>query len=159
MLAKLLLLLIVVPLVELVVLLWIADRTTWQFTLALVVLTGVIGALLARWQGWHTFQRIQRQMQSGQLPADALLDALMILVAGLLLMTPGVLTDLLGFSLLTPICRYFYKRWIIARLKVRFRVRTTDGGADDKASSDDRVIDSYVVRRDDHDESQSGSVE
>ncbi len=159
MLAKLFLLLIFVPLVELVVLLRIADRTTWQFTLALVVLTGVIGALLARWQGWVTVQRIQRQMQSGQLPADALLDALMILVAGLLLMTPGVLTDLLGFSLLTPICRYFYKRWIIARLKVRFRVRTTDGGTGDKDSSDDRVIDSYVVRRDDHDESQSEPVE
>ncbi len=99
---RLLLILTIVPLTELMLLLRLADAFSWQSTLALVVLTGVLGAWLARRQGIRTFARIQSELERGTLPADALIDAALILVAGLVLVTPGILTDLFGFALLIP---------------------------------------------------------
>jgi len=84
-LARLLLLFTVVPLVELALLLWIGSLTGLRFTLLLVLLTGIIGAGLARHQGLRCWLRVQQQLSAGQLPADPLVDGLMILVAGALL--------------------------------------------------------------------------
>jgi UPF0716 protein FxsA len=109
---RLLLILTIVPLTELVLLLRLAEEFSWQSTLALVVLTGVLGAWLARRQGIRTFARIQNELERGTLPADALIDAALILVAGLVLVTPGILTDLLGFALLVPPIR----RWLMRRV-------------------------------------------
>ena len=78
----LLLLFIVVPLVELTLLLKLADSTTWEFTLGLVILPGIFGTILARSQGWRTWRQIQKQLSAGQLPGDSIVDALLILVAG-----------------------------------------------------------------------------
>jgi UPF0716 protein FxsA len=127
MLLRLLLLFTVVPLVELVLLLVIADHTSWQFTLGLVLVTGIVGAALARWQGTNCVRRIHAQMNRGELPGDALLDALMILIAGALLITPGVMTDVVGFSLLTPPLRAGMKRWLRDRFVARMRLRTGFG--------------------------------
>ena len=142
MIGKLILLFIIVPLVELALLLALREATTSQFTLLLVIVTGILGAWLARWQGLGVLTRIQQQLARGQLPTDALLDGLMIFVAGALLLTPGILTDALGISLLVPVCRRFYKSWLAKRFRHHFTVHTvrppdTAGG--------DRIIDSYVV--------------
>ena len=67
-------------------------------------------------------QRIQKELSQGQLPGDSLVDALMILVAGAVLITPGVITDILGFSLLVPPIRVVLKRLVIARFKHRIVV-------------------------------------
>ena len=125
MLLRLILLLTVVPLVELWLLLWISQQTSLAFTVGLVIATGVLGAALARWQGLRTVLRIQQQMAAGQLPADALLDGLMILLAAAVLVTPGVLTDAFGFLLLVPPCRQWIKRALRRRLKANLAV---DGG-------------------------------
>ena len=109
MLLKLLSLFILVPLVELALLLYLADASSWQFTLLLVIATGVIGTLLAREQGWRTWTRIRDELAAGRMPADSLLDGVLIFIAGALLLTPGVLTDLLGISLLVPWCRACYE--------------------------------------------------
>jgi len=122
MLLRLLLLFTLVPLVELVLLLVVADHTSWQFTLGLVLLTGIVGATLARWQGTRCVQRIRGEMSAGQLPGDSLLDGLMILVAGALLVTPGVLTDLVGFSLLIPLPRRWLKGWLRRGFAARLHV-------------------------------------
>jgi UPF0716 protein FxsA len=119
MLFRLLLLFTLLPLVELAILLWIADRTSLWFTIGLVLLTGIIGAALAKLEGWRTVRRIQTDLSAGRMPADALVDALLILVAGALLVTPGVLTDLFGFSLLLPP----FRKWMKGRLKRRFADR------------------------------------
>ena len=104
MLLRLILLFTLVPLLELYLLLAIAVRTSPQFTFALVIATGVLGAVLARRQGFRWRQKMATQLQQGEVPTDGLLDGLMIFIAGALLLTPGVLTDLLGFALLiTPL--------------------------------------------------------
>ena len=111
MLARLLFLFIVVPLVELTLLLTIAKYTSVTFTLGMVLVTGVVGSILARSQGWAAYRRIHQEVAGGTLPKESLLDALMILVAGMLLVTPGVITDLFGLSLLIPPCRRLYRQW------------------------------------------------
>ena len=106
----LLLLFISIPLLELYLLLRLADATSPLFTFGLVVATGILGASLARWQGVRTLLRIQQEVAAGRMPGEPLIDALMIFMAGALLLTPGLLTDLFGFSLLVPWCRRGYQR-------------------------------------------------
>jgi UPF0716 protein FxsA len=142
---KLLLLFIVVPLVELALLMRLSSSIGWQYTLGLVIVTGIFGSLLARTQGWRTWQRIQRELTQGQMPGESLLDAAMIFVAGALLLTPGILTDLFGFSLLVPYCRRFYGGRIIAYFKSRFTVQQTRPGQWTATSGRSQVIDSYVI--------------
>ena len=121
---RLLLLLTIVPLVELVILLRLAEWLRWDGTIALVLLTGVLGAWLARHEGLKALDRIQTDLAAGVTPAAAVVDGVLILVAGLVLVTPGVLTDLCGFALLVPPIR----RWIGRRLAAAFkrRVRRAD---------------------------------
>ena len=71
-LGRLILLFVFLPLAELVLLLVLADRLSWQFTLGLVVLTGILGASLARWQGWRTYLRIQDELAAAQIPTEPL---------------------------------------------------------------------------------------
>ena len=155
MLFRLLLLFIAVPFVELALLLYLADVTSWQFTLALVIVTGIVGTLLARSQGWHTYQRIQSELAAGRLPAHSMLDAVMIFVAGALLLTPGVLTDLLGVSLLLPPCRAFYRRRLLQWIKARFRVEAYGDWPSPSGGSE--VIDSYVIEDSSEDRSSGES--
>lgn len=124
MLARLLLLFIAVPLIELWLLLLLAERISWQWTFALVLLTGVAGAWLARQQGFRAVQQAMRDLNEGRLPTDALQDGILILLAGALLITPGLLTDVVGFSLLVPPCRRALRRWLAARLRTRMHVET-----------------------------------
>ena len=125
MLLRLLLLFTVVPLIELVLLLRLAERISWEATLGLILLTGFVGAALARYEGVRCITRIQQKLAAGQLPGDPLLDGLMILVAGALLVTPGVLTDLVGFSLLVPGLRRIMKRFLKKRFQARITVATS----------------------------------
>ena len=109
------LLFLVVPAVELVLLIEVGKAIGTLATLGLIVATGVIGASLARHQGLSALSRMRGEMGSGRIPADALVDGMLILVAAALLITPGVLTDAVGFLLLIPLTRSFVKRVIRAR--------------------------------------------
>ncbi len=71
-------------------------------TVGLVVLTGFAGAALARLEGLRTLWKLRTELARGRLPGEAVMDGLAILVGGALLLTPGILTDLLGFSFLLP---------------------------------------------------------
>lgn len=122
---RLLLLFTSVPLVELALLLWIGGRIGVLPTVALILATGVAGASLARLQGLATWRRFQRALAEGRLPGAELLEGLLILVAGALLLTPGVLTDAVGFLLLVPPAR----RRIVRLAQVRLRGRVTVGAA------------------------------
>jgi UPF0716 protein FxsA len=102
MLARLVLLFVTVPLLELVLLVWIGERIGLAATVALVMVTGVLGASLARWQGLATLARFQRATAQGRLPHREIAEGLLILVAAAVLLTPGLLTDLTGFLLLLP---------------------------------------------------------
>ncbi len=117
---RLLLLFTAVPLIELALLVEIGQRVGLAATVALVIATGVLGAWLARREGLRTLARLQQELQQGRMPAEPLLDGLMILVAGAVLLTPGLLTDLFGFSLLVPQARALMRRAVAKRLKQRF---------------------------------------
>jgi UPF0716 protein FxsA len=114
---RLLLLFTAVPLVELALLLEIGKLAGLPATLALVLGTGILGAWLAKREGLKTLTRVRAEMAAGRLPADALLDGLLILIAGAVLLTPGLLTDLTGFVLLIPAGRRAIRRRIAARMR------------------------------------------
>lgn len=153
MLLRLLLLFTLIPLVELTLLVWIGRHTNWLVTLALIFVPGLIGAWLARLQGLRCWRAVQGQLAQGQLPAAALLDGLMILVAGILLITPGVLTDLTGLALLIPPVRRVVRHYVTQRLEARIvvlsqsRMRPYRAEADE----DDQIIDVEHRRPDDSD--------
>ena len=107
---RLFLLFTLVPFIELVLLIKLASLHGWAFTIALILFTGVIGTMLVRWQGLMIMQRIRVEMSQGKPPTDSLMDGAMILVAGALLITPGILTDLVGFLLLWPLFRSFVRK-------------------------------------------------
>lgn len=101
----LLLLFIVVPLVELFLLIEIGQRIGTLATIALIVGTGALGAALARQQGLSTLARLRAALAEGRPPAEPIVEGALILVAAAVLLTPGVLTDLVGFLCLIPACR------------------------------------------------------
>ena len=107
---RLLLLFTLVPLVELFLLIEIGRVLGAPATIALVLVTGALGAWLARTQGLKTLARVRREWLEGQIPAEALLDGVFILLAGAVLLTPGILTDLAGFFLLVPAGRRMVRR-------------------------------------------------
>ncbi len=95
----------------------IGKRVGLPATLALIVLTGALGAYLARHQGLGVLTGIRSEMNQGRLPAGQLVDGALILVAGAVLMTPGVLTDALGFFCLIPPGRRVIKRYLSRRFE------------------------------------------
>ena len=115
--AKLLLLFIVVPAVELILLIKLGGMIGVLPTIAVIVITGALGATLARWQGLGVLRNVQNELARGGLPAGSLVDGLIILIAAALLMTPGFLTDLVGFLCLVPGFRTVLKTALWKRLE------------------------------------------
>jgi UPF0716 protein FxsA len=105
---RLLLLFILVPAVELALLIEISRHIGTLATLGIIAGTGILGAALARHQGLGILKTIRQEMNAGRLPATSMIDGIMVLLAGAVLMTPGILTDALGFLILIPVTR----RWI-----------------------------------------------
>lgn len=93
---------LLIPLADALFLVFVADAIGWQVTVALVVLTALLGTLLVRAEGRHTLRRIQRKAASGEPPTDELLDGAMLIAAGAFLLTPGLVTDAIGFLLALP---------------------------------------------------------
>ena len=125
---KLLILFTFIPIIEIYVLIEAGRQIGAGATIALVILTGIAGAYLARSQGFQLLQRIQNDLQQGRVPAEEIFDGAMILAGGVVLLTPGFCTDLLGFCLLTPLTRRYFKQWLrhwmekkIARGEIHFR--------------------------------------
>ena len=116
---RLLALFTIVPLVELGLLIQLGRWMGVVPTVLLVFGTGVLGAALARSQGLRTLRRFQEETGRGNLPTDAIFDGVLILIAGAVLLTPGILTDLLGFTLLVPASRAVVRRVVGERLRRR----------------------------------------
>jgi UPF0716 protein FxsA len=108
----LILLIIVIPAFEIGLLILSGNLIGVWPTIALIILTGVLGAWLARRQGAEALRLAQIQMQSGQVPGEAILDGISILVGGVVLLTPGFITDATGFFLLIPATRAVAKMWL-----------------------------------------------
>ena len=114
---RLLILFTVVPLVELALLIKLGNLIGLWPTIFIVIATGVLGAALARSQGTRAVGAIRAELAQGRAPTESLINGLLILVGGVVLLTPGLLTDLLGFSLLIPFTRNWFKKELRGRLR------------------------------------------
>ncbi len=110
------LLFIVVPIVEITVLIQVGQMIGALWTIALVVSAAFIGINMLRAQGMATLNRANWRMQSGQLPAQEMVEGIFLAIGGALLLTPGFITDAFGFMCLLP----FTRRWMANALKGRF---------------------------------------
>ena len=120
MLFKLFLAFTIIPAVELYLLIEIGSQLGALPTLGIVLGTGFLGAYLARLEGLNTLLRVREAALEGRSPTDDLLDGALIVAAGLVLITPGFLTDLTGFLLLFPLTRYPIREWLKSRLRRHF---------------------------------------
>ena len=139
---RLLLLFVFLPMIELYLLIMLGARIGPMPTIGLIVLTGVIGATLARQQGLSTLAKIQNELKQGRAPTHELVEGAMIVVGGLVLLTPGILTDIFGFAMMVP----GFRRSLAKQFKVRMpRGFTTStgfqAGSSDSRKRDDDVID------------------
>jgi UPF0716 protein FxsA len=123
----LLALLLVVPLVDALFLIVVATRLGWPVTVALVVLTAVLGMLLLRAEGRATLARIQRKAAQGKPPTDELLDGGLLIAAGAFLLTPGLVTDAVGFLFALPLSRVPIRVALKKYVVVPYIERETDG--------------------------------
>ncbi|HCY86289.1 MAG TPA: membrane protein FxsA [Desulfobacteraceae bacterium] len=112
MLFKLFLCFTLIPVIELYLLIQVGTVIGGLNTVALVILTGFAGAWLARMEGMNTMLKVRQNLNQGLMPAEELIDALIILIAGLVLITPGLLTDAMGLMLLWPVTRNRFKRFL-----------------------------------------------
>jgi UPF0716 protein FxsA len=154
MLFYLFLLFTLIPLVEVVILIKIGQETELWVPVLLVIVTGIVGASLARWQGWQAMERIRADARNGRMPASAIIDGVLILVAGILLVTPGILTDVVGLTLLIPPLRSLMKRGVAAWIRRNFEVRVSRAGAGfwpdgdgAQRSQSDEIIDAKVLEK------------
>ena len=120
------LLFIAIPLIELYFIIVVGEAIGAFWTVMLVILTAVIGVSLLRIQGMSTLMRAQRNMSQGQIPAMEMMEGIALAVAGVLLITPGFITDAIGMLCLIPASRQAIIRYIMTRLMARFK--TTHSG-------------------------------
>ena len=114
---KLLAMFVFVPVLELFILIHAGQTIGIAPTMGLIILTGIAGAWLARSQGLEILHRIQHELANGQMPSFTLIDGALILVGGVLLLTPGFFTDAMGFSFLVPTTRKIWQTLITAWLE------------------------------------------
>jgi len=110
MLLKLFLCFTLIPVLELYLLIKIGSVIGGFNTILLVILTGFTGAWLARMEGMNTMMKLRMNLQQGLMPAEELIDAVIIFAAGVVLLTPGLITDIFGLALLWPVTRNKFKR-------------------------------------------------
>lgn len=143
---RLFLLFVIVPIIDLFLLVWLSGRVGIPLTIGLVVLTAAIGAYLVKIQGGEVRRKIMAQFAKQESPADLLTDGAMIFFAAGLLLTPGLLTDCFGFTLLTPVCRRFYQKFITKWIKKNFKVHVIKPDFSQGMPRDANTVDGEVVR-------------
>ena len=146
---KLLLLFIVIPTLELILLIELGWWIGTLPTLGLIVFTGALGMFLARRQGLYVLAQMQAELQAGQIPTNTIFDGVIILIAGALLMTPGILTDTAGFLCLIPATRRVIKRIILSRIERAIRDRQIITSATHSPPTPDNVI---IIDPDDYEQ-------
>ena len=128
MLWKLFLAFTIIPVSEIYILIAIGGQIGILPSIALVILTGIVGASLARSQGLKTLGRIRDSFQQGVVPGEELINALLIAIAGIVLLTPGFLTDAAGLFLLIPATRTLCREWLKRRIELVYAQRNVGNG-------------------------------
>ncbi len=123
---RLFLLFVTIPLIELYTLISIGSSIGVSSTILLVLTTGALGAYFAKREGFAVWTKIQKELQTGNLPKDELIDGVLLLVAGIVLITPGIFTDIFGIILLIPQGRIFIRKTLAKRFKGNISVSGAD---------------------------------
>jgi UPF0716 protein FxsA len=109
--------LLLIPLVDALFLVYVATQLGPVLTVALVVLTALVGTLFVRAEGRHTVRRLQKTLGKGEVPTDELTDGALLIAAGAFLLTPGLVTDAVGFLLAFPpsriLVRETVQKWVV----------------------------------------------
>lgn len=121
MLGRLLLLFLLTPAVELGLLIQVDKLIGFGPTIGLILATGLVGSYLARREGLNTWRRLNERLRAGDLPGKELIDGVIILVSGALLVTPGVLTDVVGFLGLIPLSRSLIRKYLMRRFRSKMQ--------------------------------------
>ena len=125
MLLPLVLLFIVVPIAELAVLIQVGQEIGVWWTIAILIADAIVGSILMRAQGRAAWRRFNEAMYAGRVPAREVLDGALVMFGGLLMLTPGFITDILGFLLLIPPTRAAVRAVLVRRLAQRMTVSGT----------------------------------
>jgi UPF0716 protein FxsA len=141
---------VAVPLIEIGLFIEIGGAIGLSATLAIVVLTALLGSMLLRYQGLSTLQNAKTSMNQGQIPVDQVVHGLFLLIAGALLLTPGFFTDAIGFALFFPPLRLNLGHRIMAWLAARGEVHVETHFHSDHRSSGDgpTIIEGEVIDED-----------
>ena len=118
---KLLILFVIVPVTELYILIEVGKKIGSLTTIGIIILTGIIGAYLVKSQGFMILRKIQNDLNEGIMPGDSLIQGAIILAGGILLLTPGFVTDILGFIFLIPVSRNIVKKYLLKWLKGKIK--------------------------------------
>ncbi len=150
----LLILFVSMPVIELALLYQVAQTISLGPTILLVIITGIVGAALAKHEGLKALQSVQNELAQGRMPTTQLFDGVLILVAGVVLITPGIITDAIGFCLLIPpiraivkilLTRYFKNR-VSFTSNFEMHGSSVSGGFDVRSGSDDQFVDVEVKK-------------
>ena len=118
---KLLILFVIVPVTELYILIEVGKKIGSLTTIGIIILTGIIGAYLVKGQGFMILKKIQNDLNEGIMPGDSLIQGAIILAGGILLLTPGFVTDIIGFIFLIPVSRNIVKKYLLKWIKGKIK--------------------------------------
>lgn len=153
----LLFLFIAVPVIEIALFIQVGGVLGVWPTIALVLLTAIVGASLVRSQGLQTLLTVQQRLAQGQLPAQQILEGVMLAVAGVLLLTPGFFTDILGMLVLLPAPRAYLAKQLMSRVVVG-NIHASGAGFEqrnpfhDRANPNGTTYEGEFERKDDQDQ-------
>ncbi|MCP4849012.1 MAG: FxsA family protein [Verrucomicrobiaceae bacterium] len=143
---KFLILFIVVPVIELMLLIQVGARIGLPATLGIIILTAIIGTRLTKAQGAYNMQRAQAAMSEGRLPHEEVLDGMLIILAGVLLIIPGLLTDTLGCALMIPALRTGFRKRFGSSFNAGAQFSGTPASNKPAAKfDDDSVIEAEII--------------
>ncbi|HEX3601372.1 MAG TPA: FxsA family protein, partial [Lacipirellulaceae bacterium] len=154
---------LLLPVAEIFILVEIGKATAAWVPFAIIAASMLAGFMVARHQGLRVLQRTREDIARGQMPADSLFDAFLILIAGMLLIFPGVLTDILGIALLVSPSRALIKRglkaWVRRHVEIRiaqFGAPFQQDGARGASAGQDQIVDARVINTRVEDASRPG---
>lgn len=119
-----LLLLLIIPAVEIGLFIWVGGMVGPWWVIGAIILTGIAGIALAKQQGAETINRMRSSMASNRVPANDIVDGLCILTGAVFLITPGFVTDIMGFILVLPVTRRPFKKLIALLIQRKLAKRT-----------------------------------
>lgn len=147
----LLIIFIIIPLIELAVILKVNSFIGIGWTLGLIIITAFVGVRLLRRQGISTLLRANQKMQQGQIPAQELAEGFLLALAGALLLTPGFVTDAIGFTLLVPATRKALVHRVIAFIAPRMMSNTSFQSTSSFESGSFKYVNSQADSQNKHD--------